>query len=319
MPRKPGTSAATRARRLLALLPHLRRGRTFSLAALAESLGAAPAELAADLTTLSMCGLPPYTADVMVELVVENGLVHVFSDPPALAEPARLAPAEARALLAAVEACGISADSPLVTKLAALAQPSFSAEELRHALIASASAGGAALQGVVAAAIDAGEVLDVDYVAGSGEASCRTVRPYALSPHRGSWYLSAYCESARADRTFRVDRIRDARPTGRFFDPPLAPRALPMPYEIDTLPVAEVRFAAAADGLNEREWPGATFAPAEDGTVLARVRYADARWLARRVASYLGQAEVVGPAEVREAVSRLAATMRAELADRQHG
>lgn len=306
MPRKPRTTTATRARRLLALLPHLRRGRTFSLGKLASALGATPSELAADLTSLSMCGLPPYTADVMVELVVDGDLVRVLSDPPAMAEPARLAPSEARALLSAIQACGVPADDPLTAKLASLAQPGFSAEELARALRASADAPVASVRGLIAEAVDTGEVLAIDYMKGSGQASCREIHPYALSTHRGAWYVSAWCESADAMRTFRLDRIRSARPVGRFFDPPADTAPLPMPFELESLPVAEIRFEPG-ESPTDREWPGATFDRLGDGGVLGHVPYVEAGWIARRAASYLGAAHVLSPPEVREAVASLAA------------
>lgn len=315
MPRKPGPTVGDRARRLLALLPHLRRGRTFQLAALAETLGADPSQLAADLMTLSMCGLPPYTADVQVELVIDDGLVRVLSDPPALTEPARLSPTEARALLAAIEACGIPTDAALAAKLAALAQPGFAADDLRRALVASAASANTDVQGVVSSAVENGDVLEIEYVGGSGEASCRTIRPFALSTHRGAWYVSAFCERSAEDRLFRLDRIRAARPTGDYFDPPADASPLPMPFELPELPVAEIRFAESTPGLTDREWPGATFALEPGGSLLARVPYANAEWIARRVAAHLGKAEVLGPSEVRDAVGAVVARITQELTD----
>ncbi|HWQ14425.1 MAG TPA: WYL domain-containing protein [Roseiflexaceae bacterium] len=43
--------------------------------------------------------------------------------------------------------------------------------------------------------------------AGRDTAEDRTIRPLRLEGHGERWYLSAYCALARAERTFRVDRI----------------------------------------------------------------------------------------------------------------
>ncbi|TLM66370.1 MAG: hypothetical protein FDZ70_10510, partial [Actinobacteria bacterium] len=73
------TPAALRARRMLALLPHLLADSELGLTALADALGATPEELAEDITTLSLCGTAPYTPDVMVSAFVEDdGIVHAY-------------------------------------------------------------------------------------------------------------------------------------------------------------------------------------------------------------------------------------------------
>ena len=54
-------STAHRARRLIALLGRMKNGSVISLAEMAAEVDSSPAELASDLTTLSMCGIAPYT------------------------------------------------------------------------------------------------------------------------------------------------------------------------------------------------------------------------------------------------------------------
>lgn len=53
------------------------------------------------------------------------------------------------------------------------------------------------------------DLITIDYdTGGSGHGECRTVRPLELEQRGGVWYLRAYCLRRRAERTFRVDRIR---------------------------------------------------------------------------------------------------------------
>jgi hypothetical protein len=69
------------------------------------------------------------------------------------------------------------------------------------------------------AAIAAGTSITLTYwTAGRGELTHRTVDPYRIEHRAGVPYLVAYCHTRRAERVFRVDRIRevttnDERPT----------------------------------------------------------------------------------------------------------
>jgi proteasome accessory factor C len=302
------TSSSERARRLLALLPLLRRGGAVPLAELASAVGATTAQVAADIATLSMCGLPPYSPDELVDVFVDGDVVRTFSEPPALGRPLRLTPAEARALAAALEGCGRGADDPLVRKLLDAAAPSSSEDPavLRAAL---ADDGLARVHATVAAATASHEALRIEYFsAGRGERSCRVIEPWAMGVDRGAWYVSAWCRSAGGERVFRLDRVVSAEPTGEHFTPPEGARP-PVPAVPATgrLPKATVRFRQEArDDLSSREWPGTLFRTEPGDDIVGEVPYASKEWVARRVVARLGEAEVQGPAEVRDAVADLA-------------
>jgi len=76
-----------------------------------------------------------------------------------------------------------------------------------------------------------------------------------------------------------------------------------------------VRFATSAPDLTERDWPGATFEPQADGSVLASVPYAGSMWIAGKVAARLGEAELLAPAELRAAVAEAARGLLAQADD----
>jgi DNA polymerase III epsilon subunit family exonuclease len=59
-------------------------------------------------------------------------------------------------------------------------------------------------------AIAANQSLKLKY--GGEFVSTRVIEPAALISSRGALYLSAYCRKARAERTFRVDRILELSP-----------------------------------------------------------------------------------------------------------
>lgn len=299
--------AATRARRLLALLPHLKRGETIAIADLAAAVGCSVAEAAADLATLTMCGVPPFTPLDLIDLDIAGDYVTVYADPPGLDRPLRLTAPEARALGAALDAAGYPADSPLREKVLAAANADVAPGELERTIRAGAAPGGMAdIYSRLAAAADEHAKVRITYLTGgTGRISQRVVHPWALVNRLGTWYLVAFCEGAGEERVFRLDRINAAEPTSEHFEPPSVVSYAVTP-ETSALSVAEIRFAPGAALPDDRSWPGLTLRPEPDGGTIARVPYQTVAWIARRVAARLGAAEVLSPPEVREAVRELA-------------
>ncbi|MBV9410525.1 MAG: hypothetical protein JO148_02930, partial [Acidimicrobiia bacterium] len=86
--------------RLLALVPWVASRDGPTLAEVCERFGCTEAELVSDLDRLFMCGLYPYTPDVLIEVDVADGRVWIrYAD--YFSRPLRLTPAEGLALLAA--------------------------------------------------------------------------------------------------------------------------------------------------------------------------------------------------------------------------
>lgn len=62
--------------------------------------------------------------------------------------------------------------------------------------------------------------LSIRYTAGGGRRSERTFHGYGLVAHAGRWYLTGGDPAIGEDRTFRLDRITDARVLPGSFEPP---------------------------------------------------------------------------------------------------
>lgn len=305
-------SAALRARRLMALLPFLREQRSIPLAALAEAVGSDASQIAADLSVLSLCGADERDPSQLVGVMVEGDVAEVFADLPALERPVRLTRDEARALLTALQSIGIGAGSPFVRKLSGFATSALDPAELAATVRAAfAPSGQAAVLAALNLAAERHVATRIGYMSADADReSTRVVHPYALFRWRDTWYLLAFCETAGEERTFRVDRITSVETTGVPFEVPPGFAASPSPLpDLETLPRAAIRFAADAPDLNERDWPGATFEHAGDGTVLAEVPFAGGAWIARAVAARLGDAEVLAPADLRRVVADSARAM----------
>jgi predicted DNA-binding transcriptional regulator YafY len=62
--------------------------------------------------------------------------------------------------------------------------------------------------------------ISIRYTAGDGRRSERTIHPYGLVAHSGRWYVTGEDPGVSEDRTFRLDRIADARTLPGSFEPP---------------------------------------------------------------------------------------------------
>ncbi len=60
----------------------------------------------------------------------------------------------------------------------------------------------------------------IRYTAADGRRSERTLHPYGLVAHSGRWYVTGADPGIGEDRTFRLDRIADARTRPGSFEPP---------------------------------------------------------------------------------------------------
>lgn len=299
-------TASERAKRMLAILHLLQPGTELSLDTMADALGISSAELADDLETLSCCGLAPYTPDALVPVLVEDTVALVWGDLPALERAVRLSANQAHAVLAALQAAGLPADDPLCRKLVAATSADATDAERFERVLSSARAEGA--QDVLKAASLAlanRRVIRLSYQ-GAGESTPRerVVEPLGLVNERGHWYLEAFVRDAGSLRTFRLDRVRsiDVLPD-RAPERALAPSGVA--FVTTGLPVARIRLSTNEE-VSARDWPGMRVVAQDETGVLIDVPYSGTTWVSRQVLSRLGAAEVLAPAELREAVRCLA-------------
>jgi predicted DNA-binding transcriptional regulator YafY len=173
------------------------------------------------------------------------------------------------------------------------------------------------LEAVERAVIDSA-VLRLTYLDRRGQPSTRRVHPLGLASKQGRWYVLAETDAGR--RTFRVDRMLEAEPTGDTFERP-AGFDLEAEWQAVTDEVQRhrlpTRAALLADpgvvpfvrylfGNRMRIGPGRT-----GGRVELEVDGYNSADLARELAGLGGQIEVVEPVEVRERLAALAAELSA--------
>jgi proteasome accessory factor C len=300
-----------RLQRVLALVPWILAHPGVTIAELATRFEVSERELERDLELLPMCGLPPYTADRLIDVSVIDGGVEIR-----LAEyferPLRLTPAEGLALLAAGRALlavpGSDTSGPLATALQKLDDALGAPGSL--AVDVGASDHVERLQ--EAAAND--ERVEIDYYSfARDEMTTRVIDPWRVFHAFGTWYVAGWCHRAQGERLFRVDRVRAVRATGEHFDP--STRAdddlrgsvyHPSPDD----PRVTLQLAPAAEWVVESH-PYESATQRRDGSWRVVLPVSEPAWLERLLVSLGPDATVVAPPDQVRAGATAAARLRA--------
>jgi predicted DNA-binding transcriptional regulator YafY len=117
----------------------------------------------------------------------------------------------------------------------------------------------------------------------------------------GCWYLLAHCILSEEVRTFRMDRVLDAEPTGERFPAPedFAAEAHIQGgrvFRADQTMEVKVRYSpVVARWIAEKEAAEVS----DDGSLTVTYQVADPHWIVRHVLQYGPEAEVLDPEEVR--------------------
>jgi proteasome accessory factor C len=204
--------AGSRLLRLLAVLTWLARQGRATVTELSERFGLDADELIADLELAACCGLPPYSPDQLMEIIVDDQEV-VADLGTELGRPRRLTAAEGFALAASARAIlavpGADPDGALGRALAKLEAVLGGRGLLRVDLRDPAHLA------LIRDATDGGKQLELQYYSASSDReSTRVVDPVSVRLIEGHWYLDGYCHNATGMRRFRVDRVSAARLTG---------------------------------------------------------------------------------------------------------
>lgn len=222
----PRLNAEARLHRLLALVPWVAAHDGPLVADVCARFGCTEDELVDDLQLLFLCGLHPYTPDMLIDVDIADGRVWIrYAD--YFSRPLRLTPAEALALLAAGQAvlAGPGADDsgPLARGLEKLAGAlGIAAGEAVEVALAPA---GAEIMATVSEAASRHRQVEIDYYSfGRDVWSRRVVDPFTVFSAAGQWYVSAWCHAVDDERLFRLDRVRAARLLDTTFEPPAGQR-----------------------------------------------------------------------------------------------
>ncbi len=215
------TSARTvdRISRILALIPFVLESGSVDRDEIMSRFGYTEAQLARDINTIFVCGLPGYGPGDLMEAYIDDQDV-VIDAADFFARPPRLTAAEGLTLLASgMTALAMGVDSPdletAVQKLSAHLMP-----EVDRTVDIEVGPPSPVLPKLEEAARRA-RVVEIEYWSvGRDEVTTREIEPWSIFTTLGRWYVTGHDRLSSEQRTFRVDRIRAASATGESFEPP---------------------------------------------------------------------------------------------------
>ena len=300
-----GTSA-DRLSRLLALVPWLIARDGVTMAECAAHFGVTEEQLDLDLWLLVVCGVPGYGPDQLVDIQFwDDGRIHVI-DPQTLKHPLRLSQEEALTLLVALrmlaQVPGVEDRDAIVSAAVKLEQATSAGDSGREMAIHVPV--DPQVTRVFDEALAQSREVSIRYASATkDEVTGRTIRPRRLFTIDGFSYVEAFCLSAEALRTFRLDRVLGSALGEPFPPTPDADSAAPpatarTPRETALLAVdPSVRWIIDVHQATE----AAQARP--DGRTLVRLPLHSVDWGVRLVLSLRGSATVLEPAELVEAVA----------------
>ena len=210
----------------------------------------------------------------------------------------RLTPLEARAIRLALEFVGpmiaAGTHSPL-DRVRAKLEETFGAFDLTQT---PAPQGGAEedLVATLTQAIDGHHVVELEYLKPeSSEVTTRTVEPYSIERRLPHWYVHTWDLERDGPRSYRLDRMRRAKPTRKRF----TPRNGFDPSELHHATSARVWYSPEVARWEVEK--GATLLA--DGSALSERAVGSPEWLIGEVVSYRGAAVVLAPQELRTRVA----------------
>jgi proteasome accessory factor C len=296
----PGTGgvggAGGRLRRLLAILVHLANEGEADIEELARRFDMDPQDMVAELELAACCGLPPYTPDQLIELIVDGD--KVFAERVGdLGRPQRLTPTEGFAVAAAAKALlAVPGADPEGILASAVAKLDAALGEDRLVLDIDTPEHLLTLRAAVAARSQ----VEIEYQSARGERTRRAVDPYQVALREGRWYLDGYCHRAGGIRRFQVDRVRSVRETGlpgSWPDKAIPELDDPRAFVGDAESVRTTVVAPHGAAWLLERLSGGRIETLDDGRVKATLLVGNERWLERIMLRLGPSAEVTAPAE----------------------
>ncbi len=303
------TAAANlRLQRLLAMVPWIAANDGPTIEEVCQRFAITPEELAADLDVMWLVGVPPYTPDALVDVVIEDERVWVhFGD--VFAKPQRLTPDQAVALLSAGASVlalpGADLDGSLSRGVAKLAE--VLNVDAAQVLDVDLGGGDPAIVTTLREAVRDRRRVHLDYYSyGRDTRTERDVDPYVLHAEDGALYLLGWCHQAAGERRFRVDRIASAELLEERFDPPAdgEPSTVFQPDDDD--PRVRLRLAPEARWVIE-SYPVEAVEERGDGSLEITLAVAAELWFARLLVNLGPHVEVLDAPEHLAGAGRRAA------------
>ncbi len=284
-----------------------RNDRPLATADVCEELGISVTELAGDIDVLNVVNFGGGTYVLYAEIAGDVIEVDPEAYGDSFARPARLLPLEAKALVAAIDFFGDhlpqeGLDTAREKIVAALGH-----DPSKEGLQITIERDEPEIVSAVNDAIAAHQVLRIKYYKeNEDEFTTREIEPYRLARGPEGWYVG--CRDRKRDdvRHFRLDRTKEAKPTGDSFAPDADVEArLDAQRWLSEGEVADARVARVWVSPERARWVREERTVVEelaDGALVIEMPFAGTSWLVREVLKGAGDMVVLEPGDAREAV-----------------
>lgn len=305
-----------RLKRLLLLVPYIIEHKGVTTSELCEKFDVTEDVLISDLDLLTLCGLPDYTPDMLIDYRIEGGRVCVDC-PGHLDRPMRFTIGEALALYLASQVLGAGSTS-LRSAMGKVREALGSEEDKLQSVLKQFSMEAPAqapLKEQLERALEDRATVEIDYLGeGSGQAATRQVDPHLVLAASGRWYLVGYCHKAEAMRSFRMDRIRSLQETARTFTPRPLDGSVHHPGQAYAQApgddIVRLEFSAALKQWVEERWPDRIERMEEDGRSVVTFHTSKHEWVIKRLLEHGIEARVLETESLKSALLATVARLK---------
>lgn len=300
--------------RMLTLIPYLYENGRVSMDEVAERFHLSREEVVAAIDRIATLGDDVLEPHQLIDAYIEDGYVGIDIEP-AVKRPVRLTARQALALLVGAEFLRAEEHtvSPALSRAVEKIRQATSGAQRKHLeelerVIGIEREAISDLFRTVERARRQNERLEIDYLADTGgEITTRRIDPYFLWNYGGAWYCAAWCHLRGDTRTFRISRIREARPTGerfeidgRFDADRYREGPVYVPGKGDL--AVRIRFSPERARFVEQRCADTTIVREKAGSIVMTRWASSEAWLVKWLLPYGPSAEILEPASVRAAM-----------------
>jgi len=292
------------------LISAARAGDKLDVAQLRESLQISETELREDIDVLNVVNFGGGSYVLYAE--VQGDQIEVDPEPYGdnFAEPARLLPLEAKALVAAIDLIGEHLAEGSLSSAREKIVAALGGDPAHEGLqITTAAGDDSEIAQVLSGAIVGCKLVEIEYYKeNEDEFTPRRIEPYKLMNGQEGWYVHSWDTERDAPRSYRLDRIKKATVLDETFDPRpgVEPDVSSWPRTGEVPASRQVRVWISPERARWAKEDRRVVAELADGAVIVELQYAGGDWLAREILKEAGDAVVIEPDEAREAVQAAA-------------
>jgi proteasome accessory factor BC len=289
------------------LIEAARSGDLLNVKHVCESLQVSDEELREDIDVLNVVNFGGGSYVLYAE--IHGDSIEVDPEPYGdnFAQPARLLPLEAKALVAAIDFIGEHVPEGSLASAREKIVDALGEDPAQEGLrITNAVGDDSAIARVVSAAIAEHRVLEIDYYKEDEDevTEGRRIEPYLLHNGNKGWYIVSWDPAKNDTRTFRLDRIREAHISDETFEPRAEMKPdVPEWTRTDEVPESQpCRVWFAPDRARWAREDRRVIEELKDGAVIVEIQAAGHDWLTRAILEEAGDAAVLEPDDARAAV-----------------